>query len=167
MATTTTASAPTAHNPKGLAIALGICIPILVVLVILILYLLFRQRNSDLVYQAVTQPVTYQPTEPVQHIPWDLIRCFSFIWSESKWRNEKSYGNFPNIFSSARSKSAGRSSCNHTSADDVTNTAQDVFRNMEWELTCPICMNIFHNPVSVINEQVSQNTRCCECISLL
>ena len=144
------ASAPAQakHLSKGGALALGICVSILVLLGgwFLIRYL---KRQRDHVFECRAPPQPTSQTDP------DLFIELLLQSQETRNQGTKRIASALERLATARRESPRASAAAAAAAAVVA--GDEIFNDLEEHLTCPICTTVFYNPVSVITVRTNQN----------
>jgi hypothetical protein len=173
-ATTLPVSVP--HSSNGGTIALGICVPILAFLLLYFSYRFLRNRRLVSRLNRPLRPVP--PAPPVEQINpeilMEILLATQQNQTEGMQRIARAIERLTPIpredplppGSSTTSRPLSISTVGNSATTYSSTSIQEAFQEMERELSCPICMNIFHNPVSVISRQTGQNGGCCEYTSI-
>jgi hypothetical protein len=164
----TTAAAT--HAPSGpqrksnsSAIALGVSVPILAFLVLFLLYHFVYKRRRRRARNAPSHTSAPAIEQVNQEVFLDVLLATQQNQNESMQRIARAMERLEAVrrdpLPPSSSITSGPSSIITT--DNSTNI-QEAFENMERELLCPVCMNVFHNPVSVISRRMDRNDGCCK-----
>ena len=160
----------TPHSSNGGAIALGICVPILTFLLLYFSYRCFRTRRLASRSNPPLPPVLLTP--PVEQVDPEILMDIFLATQQHQTEGMQRIARAIERLSSVQREDPSPPISSITPSPlpilNVDNPAmrsnstsvQEALHDMERELSCPVCMNIFHNPVSVISEQTDQNGGC-------
>ena len=153
-------------DSKAVPITLGILIPLIFFLGVYLLFRLYLKNRRRTVPQGPRVTNAPQMSDDVVEgdVLIDIIRAILASHDSNARTVEKVLDIINKVLDSAREAKEQPSSSTFPSTSQEKTSSQkssDQLKELKELLTCPICIDIFIDPVSIITAQTTQNNGCC------